>query len=92
MKILNFIFGNNNPEDIGKKLSNILINRTRIYKIWTSLINRPDTWKKTCDELKVLQGDPNLSQFYCKKIIHDENENFLLNFLFSTKTQLQVHL
>ena len=58
LKILNFIFGNNNPKEVGKNLSNVLINLGPGYvKFGQALSTRPDILgKKTCDELKILQG------------------------------------
>ena len=79
-KILNFIFGNNNQKEIGKKLSNVLIDLGPGYvKFGQALSTRPDILgKKTCDELKILQGKLKpFSNSIAKKIIQDENENFL---------------
>ena len=43
LKILNFIFGNNNQKEIGKKLSNVLINLGPGYiKFGQALSTRPD--------------------------------------------------
>ena len=80
MKILNFIFGNNNQKEIGKKLSNVLINLGPGYiKFGQALSTRPDILgKKTCDELKILQGQLKpFSNSIAKKIIEEENENLL---------------
>ena len=80
LKILNNIFGNKNQNEIGEKLSNILINLGPGYiKFGQALSTRPDILGKiTCDELKKLQD--NLKPFpnsISKKIINDENEDFL---------------
>ena len=80
LKILNFIFGNNNQKDIGKKLSNVLINLGPGYiKFGQALSTRPDILgKKTCDELKILQGQLKpFSNSIAKKIIEEENENLI---------------
>ena len=80
LKILNFIFGNNNQEEIGKKLSKVLINLGPGYiKFGQALSTRPDMLgKKTCDELKILQGQLKpFSNLVAKKIIIEENENLL---------------
>ena len=79
-KILNFILGNNNQKEIGKKLSNILINLGPGYiKFGQALSTRPDILgKKTCDELKILQGQLKpFSNSIAKKIIEEENENLI---------------
>ena len=80
LKILNFIFRNNNQKEVGKKLSNTLINLGPGYvKFGQALSTRPDILgKKTCNELKILQGQ--LKPFpnsIAKKIIEEENENLL---------------
>ena len=78
-KILNYVFGNNNQKEIGKKLSNVLINLGPGYiKIGQALSTRPDILgKSTCDELKILQGQLKpFSNFVAKKIIKQENTNF----------------
>ena len=80
LKILNIIFGNKNNKEIGRKLSDILINLGPGYiKFGQALSTRPDILgKKTCDELKILQGK--LKPFpnsIAKKIIQKENEDFL---------------
>ena len=80
LKILNFIFGNNNKKDIGKKLSNVLINLGPGYiKFGQALSTRPDILgKKTCDDLKKLQGQLKpFSNSIAKKIIEEENENLI---------------
>ena len=80
LKILNFIFGNNNQKDIGKKLSNVLINLGPGYiKFGQALSTRPDILgKKTCDDLKKLQGQLKpFSNSIAKKIIEEENENLI---------------
>ena len=80
LKILNFIFGNNNQKDIGKKLSNVLINLGPGYiKFGQALSTRPDILgKKTCDNLKKLQGQLKpFSNSIAKKIIEEENENLI---------------
>ena len=80
LKILNFIFVNNNQKEIGKKLSNVLINLGPGYiKFGQALSTRPDILgKKTCDELKILQGKLKpFSNSIAKKIIQEENENLL---------------
>ena len=80
LKILNFIFGNNNQKDIGKKLSNVLINLGPGYiKFGQALSTRPDILgKKTCDELKILQDQLKpFSSSIAKKIIEEENENLI---------------
>ena len=79
-KILNFVFGSNNQKEIGKKLSNILINLGPGYiKFGQALSTRPDILgKMTCDELKILQGQLKpFSNSIAKKIIEEENENLL---------------
>ena len=79
LKILNLIFGNKKQNEIGKRLSNILINLGPGYiKFGQALSTRPDILgKKTCDELKKLQGDLKpFSNYIAKKIIHDEDKNF----------------
>ena len=79
LKILNFIFGNKNQKEIGKRLSNILINLGPGYvKFGQALSTRPDILGKiTCDELKKLQGSLKpFSNYIAKKIINNENENF----------------
>ena len=79
LKILNIIFGNNNHKEIGKKLSDILINLGPGYiKFGQALSTRPDILgKKTCDELKILQGQLKpFSNSVARKIIQEENENF----------------
>jgi len=80
LKILNNIFGNKNQNEIGEKLSKILINLGPGYiKFGQALSTSPDILGKiTCDELKKLQD--NLKPFpnsISKKIINDENEDFL---------------
>ena len=80
LKVLNFIFGNNNQKDIGKKLSNVLINLGPGYiKFGQALSTRPDILgKKTCDELKILQDQLKpFSSSIAKKIIEEENENLI---------------
>ena len=80
LKILNFIFGNNNQKDIGKKLSNVLINLGPGYiKFGQALSTRPDILgKKTCDNLKKLQGQLKpFSNSIAKKIIEEENKNLI---------------
>ena len=80
LKILNFIFGNNNQKDIGKKLSNVLINLGPGYiKFGQALSTRPDILgKKTCDQLKILQDQLKpFSSSIAKKIIEEENENLI---------------
>ena len=80
LRILNVIFGNNNQEEIGKKLSKVLINLGPGYiKFGQALSTRPDILgKKTCDELKILQGQLKpFSNSVAKKIIEEENENLL---------------
>ena len=80
LKSLNVIFGNNNQEEIGKKLSKVLINLGPGYiKFGQALSTRPDILgKKTCDELKILQGQLKpFSNLVAKKIIEEENENLL---------------
>ncbi len=80
LKILNFIFGNNNPKEVGKNLSNVLINLGPGYvKFGQALSTRPDILgKKTCDELKILQGQLKpFSNSIAKKIIEEENESLL---------------
>ena len=79
LKILNFIIGNKNQKEIGKKLSNILINLGPGYiKFGQALSTRPDILGKlTCHELKKLQGNLKpFSNYIAKKIINDQNENF----------------
>ena len=80
LKILNFIFGNNNQKEVGKKLSNILISLGPGYvKFGQALSTRPDILgKKTCDDLKILQGQLKpFSNSIAKKIIEEENESLL---------------
>ena len=80
LKVLNFIFGNNNQKNIGKKLSNVLINLGPGYiKFGQALSTRPDILgKKTCDNLKKLQGQLKpFSNSIAKKIIEEENENLI---------------
>jgi len=80
LKILNFIFGIKNPKEIGKKLSNVLINLGPGYiKFGQALSTRPDILgKKTCDELKILQGKLKpFSSSIARKIIQNESENLL---------------
>ena len=80
LKILNFIFGNNNQKEIGKRLSNVLINLGPGYiKFGQALSTRPDILgKKTCDELRILQGKLKpFSNSIARKIIRDENQNLL---------------
>ena len=80
LKILNFIFGNNNQKEVGKKLSNVLINLGPGYvKFGQALSTRPDILgKKTCDDLKILQGQLKpFSNSIAKKIIEEENESLL---------------
>jgi len=80
LKILNFIFGNNNQKEIGKHLSNVLINLGPGYiKFGQALSTRPDILgKKTCDELKILQDKLKpFSNSIARKIIQDENQKFL---------------
>ena len=80
LKVLNFIFGNNNQKDIGKKLSNVLINLGPGYiKFGQALSTRPDILgKKTCDQLKILQDQLKpFSSSIAKKIIEEENENLI---------------
>ena len=57
-RTLNFIFVNNNQKEIGKKLSNVLIKLGPGYiKFGQALSTRPDILgKRTCNELKILQG------------------------------------
>ena len=77
LKVLNFIFGNNNQKEIGKKLSKLLINLGPGYiKFGQALSTRPDILgKKTCNELKILQGQLKpFSSAIAKKIIEEENE------------------
>ena len=79
-RILNVIFGNNNQEEIGIKLSKVLINLGPGYiKFGQALSTRPDILgKKTCDDLKILQGQLKpLSNSVAKKIIEEENESLL---------------
>ena len=86
LKILNFIFGNNNQKEIGKKLSNVLINLGPGYiKFGQALSTRPDILgKKTCDELKILQGRLKpFSNSIARKIILKENKNLLQESLVS---------
>ena len=80
LRTLNLIFVNNDQQEIGKKLSNVLINLGPGYiKFGQALSTRPDMLgKKICDELKILQGK--LKPFsYCiaRKIIEEENENLI---------------
>ena len=80
LRTLNFIFVNNNQKEIGKKLSNVLINLGPGYiKFGQALSTRPDILgKKTCDELKILQGKLKpFSYSIARKMIQEENENFL---------------
>lgn len=80
LKILNFIFGSNNQKKIGKKLSNVLINLGPGYiKFGQALSTRPDILgKKTCNELRILQGKLKpFSNSIARKIIQDENQNLL---------------
>ena len=80
LRISNVIFGNNNQEEIGKKLSKVLINLGPGYiKFGQALSTRPDMLgKKTCDELKILQGQLKpFSNSVAKKIIEEENETLL---------------
>ncbi len=80
LKILNFIFGNNNQKEVGKNLSNVLINLGPGYvKFGQALSTRPDILgKKTCDELKILQGQLKpFSNSIAKKIIEEESESLL---------------
>ena len=80
LRTLNFIFVNNDQKEIGKKLSNVLINLGPGYiKFGQALSTRPDILgKKTCDELKILQGKLKpFSYSIARKIIKKENENFL---------------
>ena len=80
LKILNFIFGNNNQKEIGKKLSNVLINLGPGYiKFGQALSTRPDILgKKTCNELKILQGKLKpFSNSIAKKVIQEESGNLL---------------
>ena len=80
LKTLNFIFVNNDHQEIGKKLSNVLINLGPGYiKFGQALSTRPDILgKKTCDELKILQGKLKpFSYSIARKMIQEENENLL---------------
>ena len=80
LKILNFIFGNNNQKEVGKNLSKVLINLGPGYvKFGQALSTRPDILgKKTCDELKILQGQLKpFSNSIAKKIIEEESESLL---------------
>ena len=80
LKILNFIFGNNNQKEVGKNLSNVLINLGPGYvKFGQALSTRPDILgKKTCDELKILQDQLKpFSNSIAKKIIEEESESLL---------------
>ena len=82
LKILNFVLANKNQKEIGKKLRKCLINLGPGYiKLGQALSTRPDILgKKTCDELKTLQDNLEpISSSIARKIIHNENENFLLN-------------
>ena len=80
LRTLNFIFANNDQKEIGKKLSKALINLGPGYiKFGQALSTRPDILgKKTCDELKILQGKLKpFSYSIARKMIHEENENLL---------------
>ena len=80
LRIFNFIFGNNNQKEIGKNLSNVLINMGPGYiKFGQALSTRPDILgKNTCDELKILQGELKpFSSSIARKIIQEENESLL---------------
>ncbi len=86
LKVLNLIIANKNQEKIGKNLLNCLISLGPGYiKLGQALSTRPDMLgKKTCNELKALQDNLSpISNSIAKKIIHNENENFLLNNLSS---------
>ncbi len=80
LKTLNFVFVNDDKREIGKKLSNVLINLGPGYiKFGQALSTRPDILgKKTCDELKILQGKLKpFSHSIARKMIQEENENLL---------------
>ncbi len=85
-KLLNLFLTNKDEKEIGKKLVNCLINLGPGYvKFGQALSTRPDMLgKETCNELKLLQDNliP-IPSHIVKKIIQEENENFLKENLIS---------
>ena len=75
LKILNFIFTNQNKSEVGKRLLNCLVHLGPGYiKFGQALSTRPDlVGKNTCDFLKALQDNLKpISNSIAKKIIQNE--------------------